>query len=576
MIRALRAFAAVLVAVVAAVAQERSVVHTVSDREVCSVRATPCFGASGPGGFGFLTVVAENRDGAPHLVEVEFASHDWGSSSVAVHRQLLLGPHELGRCVLPLPTTTDRSHRLDIRVDGVEYPGTTGGAPREDLVGLLVATRSDREPWALTVMQAMRPDPKSDTTVTAAPPEDLPADWRLFTGFTAVVVDGRARVAEDVQDALVHYAQSGGRVVVGEADRLPAGALRELCRGAGASGVVACGLGHCVTVAGDGDTTQLRARLGALPRVDQSGWPAPGELLREQIVPGLGDAPLLVFLAVILVFALVVGPLNFLLLRRWRRPLLVLVTVPVCGLGTTLLMLGYGLVHDGLGVRGIVTSWTLLDQERHEATSLAARTLFAGLSPATLTVPNDGFLIAPRACARSERRSPDRWQFDPVAGELDGGVLPSRRATPLLSAQHGIARQRLRARSDGNGGLELLVDGGVAPRGPVLLCDPDGKLWAGEAPRLTPVADDAARSVLEQWQQAAAGLVVRQFRTDGDELLPIHAVLARFLPERRLPPGTYLARVDDAPWIDEHGLAVDYDQCRHYVVGRLAAEDFGR
>ena len=34
--------------------------------------------------------------------------------------------------------------------------------------------------------------------------------------------------------------------------------------------------------------------------------------------------------------------------------------------------------------------------------------------------------------------------------------------------------------------------------------------------------------------------------------------------------------VDQAPWISEHGLDVDYDEQRHWVFGRLAAEDFVR
>ncbi|MBL8728115.1 MAG: hypothetical protein JNM25_06775 [Planctomycetes bacterium] len=578
MTRAARLLALLLVALPgiggAARAQERSVVHAVDGREVAAVRVAAFPGASLAGGLGFLLISAENRDAAAHVVVVDVASHPWGSSSIAVRRELRLGPHELGRCFLPLPTTSDSGFELDVAVDGTTYPGSISGTRHDGVVGLLVSARSDTEPWGLTVVQSIQRVAKPPATVALVAPEDLPADWRLFTGFHAVVVDGRARLADEVQTALVRFATSGGTVVVGNPDRLPPGDLRARCLAADAAGVVRCGLGHCVVVATEGDTTELRERLAALPRPGTSGWPAPVALLHEQVVPGLGAAPVLVFLVVILVFACVAGPLNFLLLRRWRRPLLVLVTVPACGLGTTLLMLGYGLVHDGLGVRGVVRSWTLLDQERHEATSLAARTLFAGLSPDALTVAPDGMLLAPRATFRDDRRNPDRWQFDPVQSVLDGGVLPSRQSTPLLSARQGIARQRLRVRPAGDR-LELLLDGGVVPVGEVLLHDADGRLWLGEAPFLVPATEAAARAALGRWSRQAAMLSIRE-QESGGEPSAVHGLVERLLGGADLPRGSYVARTATAPWLDDHGLRTAYDAVEHFVVGHLAAEDFVR
>jgi hypothetical protein len=50
----------------------------------------------------------------------------------------------------------------------------------------------------------------------------------------------------------------------------------------------------------------------------------------------------------------------------------------------------------------------------------------------------------------------------------------------------------------------------------------------------------------------------------------------RMLGGGELPPGTWIGRVAKAPWLDEHGLSVSYDVQEHFVVGRLAAEDFVR
>ncbi|MBL9077739.1 MAG: hypothetical protein JNL08_09555 [Planctomycetes bacterium] len=568
MSRGARAFAALLVAA-ALPAQERTIVH---GKDAVVVRATPYHGSPVSGGFGFLVVAVENREAAPHRVVVDLATPQWAQqSNIAVRRELALGPNETGRCVLPLPTSADRSLALDLTVDDTSYPGSIGG--RTDSVVALLVGRPELEPWAGTVLQAWVRAPRATTEVTVAPPDDLPRDWRWLTGFHVVVVDGKSAIGEDVQATLCDLASAGGTVVVADVDRLPPGALRTRC-GDRHRGVVPLGIGRCVLATPTGDQGHLHDALAQLPQTELAGWPLADSLQRLLVVPGLGEAPVLLFLLVVLAFAVVVGPVNFVLLRRWKRPLLVLVTVPACGLCTTVAMLLFGLLHDGLGVRGAVRSWSRIDQDRHEAQSLVQATLFAGLSPDVLALQPDAVLIAPRASWRRDRRATDRWQFDPVANVLDGGVLPAREATPLVSARHGTARQRLRARLVGER-VELLTDGGVVPVGPVLLRDPDGRYWLGEAPALLPVAADAARQALERWQREAGAVELRD--DDGAvELASAHHVVERLLPGGELPPGGYVARVAAAPWLDDHGLQVDWDRADHFLAGTFAAEDFLR
>jgi hypothetical protein len=40
-----------------------------------------------------------------------------------------------------------------------------------------------------------------------------------------------------------------------------------------------------------------------------------------------------------------------------------------------------------------------------------------------------------------------------------------------------------------------------------------------------------------------------------------------------LPPGTYVARLRNSPFVDDLGLSVDWVAATHLVVGTLAAED---
>lgn len=566
----------------AVAAQEEVIVHMQSERQVTSTRFAH-FGGSRTGGLGFLLVDLENLDDRPHEIDVVAATSPWSSGDQSTRRAMQLGPRERAKFFLPWANTAVGSFMVEVTVDGSMIgthvsPGTNAG-----LCGLLVTERTDRQAWGTLVVQAMPSTASDPPTVLPARLEHLPADWRLFTAFDAVVVDGRCRMAAEQQEALRRFVFAGGTVVVGEPDRLPAGPLRDLAAKGGSHG-----LGHCVVVdAGGGDTGALRATLGALPRAGLGGWPAPPALQQQQEVPGLGAAPAKVFLVVILAFAVLAGPVNFLLLRRWRRPLLVLVTVPALGLGTTLVMLGYGLLHDGLGIRGVVRSWTLLDQERHEAAGLAARTLFCGTSPSSLDMGTDGLLVAPRASDHQDRTDPDRWHFDGANGQLDGGALPSRRVTPLLSAQQGVVRQRLRFRALDADRFEVLADGGVEPQGEIVLRDFDGAWWVGDGKGLQRASAEVGSAALDRFGREAGvvpmapGELVR-FGLGSGEIAAaggpqsVHPMLARFLGNEGLRRGSYTAIVRSAPWLDEHGMQVAYDMATHFVIGRLAAEDFVR
>ncbi|MGB3967748.1 MAG: hypothetical protein WBO45_13535, partial [Planctomycetota bacterium] len=184
------------------------------------------------------------------------------------------------------------------------------------------------------------------------------------------------------------------------------------------------------------------------------------------------------------------------------------------------------------------------------------------------------------------RRGADRWHHDTGADRLDGGLLPSRTPTPLVTVQHGVARQRLVARLAGDE-LELLSDGGVLPAGEIVLRDFDGVYWLGGGARLRAAAADAGQRALARLKSAGGLLEVSmpqrveyrpgRFRDVGEEVrnAEVGKLAARCLP-RELPPGSYVTRVDVPAWLDGHGLTVAHDAQQHFVFGRMGAEDFVR
>ncbi len=99
------------------------------------------------------------------------------------------------------------------------------------------------------------------------------------------------------------------------------------------------------------------------------------------LIPGVGLTPVVEFQILITLFVLVIGPLNFFLLRRWQRLNLLVFTAPITAAIVTLLLVGYAMVADGLGVRVRARTFTQIDQRRGEAVCWSRLSFYAGLTP---------------------------------------------------------------------------------------------------------------------------------------------------------------------------------------------------
>lgn len=560
-------------------AQDAVIVDEVDGRQTVAVRMFAAAGTVAPGGLGFVRVEIDGKDEHEHDIDFELGTREWSGVDIGVHRRLRLPPGELVRFFAPLPSGEHEvAYRL--RIDGREHESSVALARGNGPTALFISERGDELGAATTLLGAVPRLGKASPTVTACLPDDLPADWRLLTAFHLLIVDGRAPLAGEAQEAVRRYVFAGGIAVLVAPQALPPGPLRTLLP-LGAE-VVGHGLGIVAALpalATGGEP--LRRVAAALPVLSPSPWPGAVASPDPQQVPGLGDPPVGGFLAILILFAVVVGPLNLLWTRRRKRPLLVLATIPALGLGTSAMILGYGYLHDGLGLRGAETSWTLLDQARHEVAAVSLRTLFAGAAPGDLQLGPDTFVVSPRA-SRRVRRVVDNWRLELDTGRLGSGVLPPRTPTPLLVRQQGTARERLRARLAGDH-LELLPDGGITPVGPVLLRDLDGVYWHGEARRLVRVSRNQASTSLAAWRSEAATLplvdaVEPSWTGPRGEREPVSAVsvAGRLLPYDELPNGSYLLMTQAAPWLDQHGLEVAFDDRRHFVFGTMSAEDFVR
>ena len=151
------------------------------------------------------------------------------------------------------------------------------------------------------------------------------------------------------------------------------------------------------------------------------------------LIPGVGLTPVLQFQILISLFVIAIGPVNYLLLRRWQRLNLLPITVGVSATVVTLTLFAYAFVHDGLGVRVRARSFTELDQRRGEALCWSRLSYYAGLSPSRGLAFSGDMAVYPLRANMEQPRS--RIREMPPPRDMEWVAAEPNAADPLPS-QH--------------------------------------------------------------------------------------------------------------------------------------------
>lgn len=253
-------------------------------------------------------------------------------------------------------------------------------------------------------------------------PHRLPTNWLGFTSVRAVLIGpAEWRALSDAQrNALRTWVACGGDLLVIDGD------LAEWQRPANAAtaapdavppGVTSVnyllGRVHAVTseqIAAAGlDPTLMALPTGrdanwALPANRAADWTGPFEQGFRMAIPDVGMIHARSYILMLVVFAVLIGPVNFFLLWKRRQQALLVLTVPAIALTFILLLAGYVVAGEGFGVYARTASITLLDQGRQQAATRAMVSMYAaGRSPRggmvfsrdTAVIPAGGAPILP-------------------------------------------------------------------------------------------------------------------------------------------------------------------------------------
>jgi len=267
------------------------------------------------------------------------------------------------------------------------------------------------------------------------------------------------------------------------------------------------------------------------------------------------NLPLRALMLLMIGFAILMGPVNFTWVKRMRKPLMILVTVPVIAVVTSVALLLYGVLSQGLDIKAIRRSWAFLDQRTGQGTTVEARHVFAGSAPGEGLRPGAGTLVYP---------GPDQWMGGFRDGRLfvqdlddgrlmSGDFFPIREPVGQMIVTDRAVRLRLDVRLDGESVVVTNALGVEVQE--LLLRDPlgdyhylDGRLGEGEERRLE-AGGSSAKSV--EWSRE-----LRWYWGETGE---------------RLVPGSYAVRLGTSPLTDDCGVEVNEIEGAHALVGLLDA-----
>ncbi len=537
-----------------------------------------------------VEVTLASKSDTDLVVDVE-ATQDWGEQDLvtrsvplpareSVHFELLLraAPNSNNEYTVTFEVEGEDGHIRGIGPD--EHPS---GNERTVLYLSAAAPRAGLTArWADEWTRESGIASSTEVHIGSASFSDMPASWEAYSSLDLVVVDLTERRPDEAAFAvLLAWVRSGGRVLVSGPDAHELAARQPLTGGwlegrfeirevaqpetPGDFRVFRCGHGLLILDEAPRSATGLMtgaasgesAGLVALDLELNRSWGPLGYRDSRMddalsLLAGFGQLPLRGYMALLVLFAILIGPVNFLWVRRMKKPMLLLFTVPGIALTVSIGLVFYGILSEGLDVKVNTRSWSVLDQRENVATTAEVRRLFAGSSPGAGLRPARGTAVFPEQDLSWRGYQNDiRYLQDLTDGRLLGGdYMQVRQPFGQLILSHRTSRVRLEARQV-SGRVEVSNALGVSV-GELLLRTPDGEYHLLEG-------------------ALAPGLNTRLVPTSGiSASLPWNADLKYILGERaHLLPGTYIASVAGPVLGDDCGVEVREIDGRHVVLGVL-------
>jgi hypothetical protein len=387
--------------------------------------------------------------------------------STTVRQSVSLAPGDHVRLTLPVPSFGDgENFRFEIRegdrvIERFNYISYQGRVAGNDASTLLVVSSATRSPWSDVAPRLPRSMPgrmgPGSAWDTILDPGRLPANWLGYTSLRAVAISpAEWDLLSDAQrSALLTWTACGGDLILVDGDTralLPDVVMAPAADADRRDGRYFFGRVHALSSASLVDaglartlvaTAQGRETYAALPAnvaPDFGLIETRGFLLA---IPGVDGMPARMYLAILLLFSLLIGPANYWFLWRKRRLVLLVITTPLISAAFIVLLAGYAVAGDGFRVQGRAQTFTMLDQASRQAATRATASVYAaGLTPSRGLLVARDVAIFPLGLDGAGTR--ERLDLDLTeAQRFAGGVLQARLPGNVEQVSFRPARERL-------------------------------------------------------------------------------------------------------------------------------------
>jgi hypothetical protein len=526
-------------------------------------------------------------------------SRGGGGANSVIRQSIRLARGDRVRLTIPVPVFgTSESIRFDIQENGrtldrFNFIGFQSNAAAGDASALIVADRGSpfgaaAAGWAREIgapgayASGYVISSPGSTTVTATatgrgmhpggpgrPPLDfvlapsrLPTNWIGYTSLRAVVIGPTEweQLNEAQKSALLTWTACGGDLlfVDGDLKALLPTAPNPPVPDDRAPRAYFFGRIHRPTSASV-SAAGLKQILSDAQKVQDSNWSLPVNGVRDWSaiaargfrlpIPGIEGVPARAYMMILLFFSFIIGPVNYWVLRRHRQQVLLVLTAPLISATFILLLGGYALAGEGIGVRGRAVSFTMLDEVRKQAATRTSSSLYAaGMTPSGgLRFPRDTAAIPIGVDGTGTR---ERFVLDVTeAQQFSSGIIQARSPTNLEQLAFRSARERLSFNTEGGA---MTVVNGLGTTVTSMVYRDRERRYSLNAP-LAPGAKATLTSTT-----SAAGIVVPLD-------LPLSARFVHLVQHQ--PAGSYLAVLERSPFWDPGVSNVLERGSFHLVIG---------
>jgi hypothetical protein len=268
--------------------------------------------------------------------------------------------------------------------------------------------------------------------------------------------------------------------------------------------------------------------------------------------------------ALMLAFVFLIGPINFFWLARPGKKIRMLWTVPVISLFTCLAVSGFALFGEGVKATTRTEVFTILDEAAHRATTIGWMAFYSPVTPGDGLHFNYDTELIPLGLFEWNSGNNRSMDFSKDQ-QLESGWIAARIPTFFKFRKSELRRERLTV-TPTPGNHFSVVNGLGAKIEKLWYADHTGRVHSTEG------IEAGAQANLKNAMVNATGgpEAFREILREHDWLERMNFVSQN--AERFLMPGTYLALLDRAPFVEPGLSNVKEHKARTLVFGIGARE----